>query len=273
VHYPFLCPACSTTNPVEYRDDNFYAYRCWKCAAKNAASLRHEKFEALFDFGSMAFLDGYNREAVANFATSLERFFEFYIRTVCLKRGIDNAIITNTWKIMAKQSERQLGAFVALYLLETGEAPSFLDANRLNISFRNAVVHTGKIPPREETVEYADLIYGLTRQLLQSLHETAGESVGQVLAEQIREHGQRAEEEDREYAAYSFEGMFGLERFAPDAIAAAEDEYAARKGSTDPEVAGAAPEHLKTDLSFEQTLEARRQLLDACCADLRPTAP
>jgi hypothetical protein len=262
VHYPFLCPACSATNPVEFRDDNYYAYRCWRCDAKNAASLRHEKFEALFDFGSMAFLDGYNREAVANFATSLERFFEFYVRTVCLKRGIDDSTMNDTWKIMSKQSERQLGTFASLYLLETQEAPLFLHPDRLNVSFRNSVVHAGKIPTRDETVVYADSVYDLARQLLRSLHETAGGFVGQVLEKQILEHGRRAKDEDREYVAYSFEGMFGLERFAPKAIAAADAEYAARKGSADPEVAEADLEYLKTDLGFEETLRARRHLLE-----------
>jgi hypothetical protein len=112
VEYPFFCPECLTINPVEYRDENFYRFECQGCGKKNPASIRREKFEALFDFGSMAFLDGYHREAVANFATSLERFFEFFTRTVCLKRGIQDEAFEATWKIMAKQQEQRVGSLL-----------------------------------------------------------------------------------------------------------------------------------------------------------------
>jgi hypothetical protein len=263
VEYPFLCPVCSTTNPKEYRDDNFYKYECLNCGKKNAASLRHERFEALFDFGSMAFLDGYNREAVANFVTSLERFFEFYVRTVRLKHRIGDEAFETTWNLMSKQSERQLGAFAVLYLLETGEAPSFLDPNRLKVRFRNEVVHAGKIPTKDETVAYADLVYGLTRRILQSLYDTAGEYVGESLEKQITEHGRRAEAEGLEYVAYRFEGMFGLDRFSPEAISSATEEYEERK--KDPGKAGAVAdfEYLKTDLGFEDALKARRSILES----------
>lgn len=56
--------------------------------------------------------------------------------------------------------------------------------------------------------------------------------------------------------------MFGLERFASEAMAAADAEYAARKASPDPEVAGSDLEYLKIDLGFEETVQARKQLLE-----------
>src|SRR5215204_7577291 len=156
--FPFRCQACNALNPVEYRDDNHYRFNCDRCEQTNVATIRKERFEILFDFGSLAFLDGYYREAVANFAASLERFFEFWIRTIRNKRSVGDDSFEKTWKLMSKQSERQLGAFAVLYLFETGKFPDFLDSNRLMSRFRNDVIHTGKIPTRNDAVKYANLV-------------------------------------------------------------------------------------------------------------------
>ena len=75
--FTFFCQSCAALNPVEYKADNHYKFECTRCGQTTEAIIRKENFELLFDFGSSAFLDGYYREAVENFATTLERFFEF----------------------------------------------------------------------------------------------------------------------------------------------------------------------------------------------------
>jgi hypothetical protein len=45
-------------------------------------------FELLFDFGCSALLDGYTREAVTSFASSLERFEEFTCRFLLARLNV-----------------------------------------------------------------------------------------------------------------------------------------------------------------------------------------
>jgi hypothetical protein len=50
------------------------------------------KFEVLFDLAANAIVDGYYREAIASFAASLERFFEFFVHVACLKQGVEEDV-------------------------------------------------------------------------------------------------------------------------------------------------------------------------------------
>src|SRR5688572_21926828 len=121
-----VCWPCSDTKgkklrayfqDVEIRDDNFYRSTC-PAGHENLVVIQNQKFELLFDFGARALLDGYTREAVASMAAALERFYEFYLKVVCLKHGIADFDFKNSWKFVSAQSERQLGAFLFTYLFE-----------------------------------------------------------------------------------------------------------------------------------------------------------
>ena len=68
---------------VEVNDDNFYRIECQK-GHVTFTYQQQQKFELLFDFGAMALLDGYTREAVASMSAALERFYEFYVLIICL---------------------------------------------------------------------------------------------------------------------------------------------------------------------------------------------
>lgn len=65
-------------------------------------------------------MDGYFRDAVASFSATLVRFFEYYIRVVAAKRDIDKEVFSKSWGAIKNQSERQLGAYIFLYTIETG---------------------------------------------------------------------------------------------------------------------------------------------------------
>src|SRR5690606_23860589 len=107
-----------------------------------------EIFQLLFQVGIHALVDGYPREAVADFTAALERFYEFYFRVVCRIKGINKDAERATWSRVANQSERQLGLFLGSYLAVNGAPGPTL--SRTNVEFRNGVVHKGKIPAREE---------------------------------------------------------------------------------------------------------------------------
>lgn len=64
------------------------------------------EFELLFDVGCSALLDGYPREAVATFATSLERFEEFACRFIFARRNLSFEGVDHWWKEVASSSER-----------------------------------------------------------------------------------------------------------------------------------------------------------------------
>ncbi len=72
---------------IEFRDDGRYEVTCPK-GHKSVTILQQQKFEVLFDIGAYAIVDGYYREAVSSFTSSLERFYEFFVKAVLLNKGI-----------------------------------------------------------------------------------------------------------------------------------------------------------------------------------------
>lgn len=63
-------------------DNGRYVYTCNQGHTRTSV-LQQDRFQLLFQIGIHAIVDGYPREAVADFASSLERFFEFFYRFYC----------------------------------------------------------------------------------------------------------------------------------------------------------------------------------------------
>ncbi|WP_125916828.1 hypothetical protein [Hymenobacter coccineus] len=146
--------------------------------------IQNSQFEVIFESGISSLKDDYFREAVFNFAVALERFYEYGILYVLREQmqdpvtyrwgetGLDN--YQALWATMSKQSERQVGAFYALYLKEFNEAaPVFnkswlikntglvltLNGKSVETSeFRNKVVHQGYIPTKAEAILYGECV-------------------------------------------------------------------------------------------------------------------
>jgi hypothetical protein len=114
----------------------------------------NKKFDLLFESGLNAIKDLYFREAVASLAAALERFYEYSIRLIISDLNPD--LIESTWKNIANQSERQLGAFIFLYTKEFKKAPLSL-SNKM-IEFRNKVIHKGYFPTKLEAIEFSQAI-------------------------------------------------------------------------------------------------------------------
>ena len=147
----------------ELNDNSVYEVRCPK-GHQSYVVLQQQKFELLFDIGACALLDGYHREAVSSFTSSLGRFREFFIRASFLQNGNTLNDIEAVWKQVAKHSERQLGAYVTVYMRECGIVPPLL--NTKNIAFRNDVIHRGKTPERSESVAYGEAVLEAIRPAL-----------------------------------------------------------------------------------------------------------
>ncbi|WP_425145305.1 hypothetical protein [Deinococcus sp.] len=186
------CPHCAHEFQTEYRDSGIHDLSCPHCAKRYVLFIRKHRFEMLFDLGTRALIGGFAREAVANFSAALERCFEFYLRAALLERaagegrGLDTVTreLEATWKLLVSQSERQLGAFAAVYFGRQGRAPDFLTPQSLGSDFRNRVIHRGYLPREEEVEGYAARLFALMNRLLEEL----GDAALQVTVLQEREY-------------------------------------------------------------------------------------
>jgi hypothetical protein len=124
---PISCMKCTEgiTDPSEFEkfikfvpvnDSGVYELECPK-GHKNALLLQQLQHEILFEIGVQALFDGYYREAIASFSSSLERFYELFIKVTARIYEIEDDIERLSWKLIAAQSERQLGAYIYCYLL------------------------------------------------------------------------------------------------------------------------------------------------------------
>lgn len=169
---------------VEFRDDGRYELTC-SSGHTTTTILQEQKFEVLFEIGAYAILDGYYREAVSSFSTSLERFCEFAIRVFLESVSKTDALFQDCWKKVASQSERQLGAFIFLWAHHFNEPPTLLSNSQ--VAFRNDVVHKGKIPTRDEAVKYGDSVLCILRTMLSTLRGRLPEEVRKVTFYHLRD--------------------------------------------------------------------------------------
>lgn len=154
---------------TEITDNGVYIVTCSK-GHNISVVLQNHKFELLFELGLNAIIDGYYRDAVSSLTASLERFYEFYIKILWRKSGKDFSAIEECWKIISNSSERQFGAFIALFVSDNSEMPPFLNPNS-DVAFRNNVIHKGHIPTKEKSIKYAKTIRELIEIPLDKIKE------------------------------------------------------------------------------------------------------
>lgn len=114
------------------------------------------QFELLSEIAVKAIEDGYYRESVASFAAALERLYEFYVEITSSSNDVDLSEFKAAWKHVSRQSERQLGAFVACYLIENRTAPPMLTQKA--VEFRNKVIHQGLIPDKAQAIDFGQAV-------------------------------------------------------------------------------------------------------------------
>jgi len=196
----FNCMQCFQENghplfefhPVELNDAGLYTFTC-NFGHETTTVIQQQKFEVLFDLGALALIDGYPREAITSIASSLERFYEFYIKVICLKHKINIDNFKSSWKHIASQSERQFGAYIFLYLIENknkeplvidNEKPTLENVSKRHTKtwkeFRNAVVHKGYIPSTTETLAYGNIVYSHLNELIKDLKNNCEKFISQA---------------------------------------------------------------------------------------------
>lgn len=161
---------------VSFKEDSCYETKCI-LGHETKLFLHDPKYQILFEIGAHAIIDGYYREAVSSFTASLERFYEYSLRVFLQKDGHQD-LFQQCWKQVSKQSERQLGAFIYLWALNFGKAPDLLSSNQTG--FRNDVIHNGKIPTREEAVNYGNAVLAAVQPMTNRIREQFAKDVNEL---------------------------------------------------------------------------------------------
>ena len=212
---PIVCAQCMQEDVAsarivrlaEFSDGNSYEVECDK-GHKAVVILQEQKFEILFDIGAYAIVDGYYREAVSSFTSSLERFFEFFIHANLKEHKIAAANVMDCWKLVSAQSERQFGAYIFLYALVTHSAPPVLE--RKYIEFRNEVIHKGRIPNREEAIRYGNRVLDIMRAGIATTKQFCPTGFDAMPFENTISGASRAFEEGKKSATASVGTIVGL---------------------------------------------------------------
>ncbi|PSA89361.1 hypothetical protein C6370_20605 [Bacillus atrophaeus] len=164
----FFCLECDipTLIETEISEKLDYVLTCPNGHKRNYV-LHFKPFELLYELGAHALIDGYTREAVTSFAVSVERLYEYCIKIFMIKNGSSREERDRTFKMISKQSERQLGAFYFLYLNEFKKSPEPIKNSMRE--FRNRVTHKGEIPSYKDTLAYAEYIFNYIIKHLRQL--------------------------------------------------------------------------------------------------------
>lgn len=177
---------------LELRDDGAYVWTCPR-GHHEMFALQNLRHEVLFEAGCVALLCGFHREAIASVATALERFYEFAIFVLADHHGVTPETVLTAWKDVAKQSERQLGAFQFLYLV-TFRRGFPQDANsKKMVELRNEVVHKGHIPTRDAALSFAEYAFNVVRMVTNDLEGLDLAAVKRVRDQLLETHSVKLE--------------------------------------------------------------------------------
>ncbi|WP_289102579.1 hypothetical protein [uncultured Fusobacterium sp.] len=168
---------------VKINEDGIYRHICSKGHITYTIT-QSMKFEDLFEIAISALLDEYTREAIASSTAALERFYEFCIKIFLSRNGVSLELIKEVWKLVNSQSERQLGAYYFLYLNALKQKPITLSNN--SISFRNNVIHKGKIPNSQEAFEYLKEVYKCIFDTLKILERVYEKEIQMMIEENLK---------------------------------------------------------------------------------------
>lgn len=168
---------------ADYYDEPVAYIECSR-GHKSAFMLQSQKFEVLLESAANALLEGYTLEAASTLSSAYERFFEFSINVLCSKQEVKDEELIETFKQVSRQSERQLGAFLFLHLLEFGES---YQINKKLVEFRNQVIHKGYIPTPSEVESFGEKVYSEIYQITQKLKTHCENDIRKVVMKSLSE--------------------------------------------------------------------------------------
>ncbi len=167
----FYCWKCPKGTPgrrvtAAFNESGYYSFTCAHGHVHDIVT-GSMLFELLAETAMQAIVDGYYRDAIASFAASYERALQFYIDVVARARATSPATFDATWKLVSSQSERQIGMYAGVYLLENNAVPPLLAQK--HVAFRNRVIHQGYLPSEAEAVLFGQAVVDLLQPLLNAM--------------------------------------------------------------------------------------------------------
>lgn len=145
--------------------------------------MQQMRFEVLFEIGAHAIFDTYYREAISSFASSLERFLEFYIALMCRKHKVKMEDFAEAWRDVSNQSERQLGAFFFIFLLLEGRPAPYIPKKMIEL--RNKVVHKGRIASYEDALLFGNSVLQVVNPILAMVKERDGDLIQDMVFDHL----------------------------------------------------------------------------------------
>ena len=172
---------------VAYYEDRLATIECAR-GHKSAMLLQSQKFEILMESGANALNADFTMEAVASFSAALERFYEFGLKVLAFHQKMQPDIYERMFKVMARQSERQLGAFTATYAAQFGEDHV---PDPAIVKFRNDVIHKGTIPIPSKAAQFCEMVYAEILRLSGLLEAGCSDAIQAVIVADLIQRQQK----------------------------------------------------------------------------------
>lgn len=176
---------------VPYFDDRIAYVKCSR-GHKSAVLVQSQKFEVLLESGANALIAGFTLEAVSSFSAALERFYEFCVEVIAIHRKMPREVYEQMFKTMARQSERQMGAFLALHAVELGVA--YIPDPKIT-EFRNAIIHKGQIPSPDQSHEFCSKVYDEILRLFKMLSKNFSTAIQEQVSHDVKVRWERVSKE------------------------------------------------------------------------------
>lgn len=159
---------------------------------KSAILLQSQKFEVLLESAANALIDGYTLEAASSLSSAYERFFEFAINVFCIRSNISKTLVEKTFKQVSRQSERQIGGFLFLYLVTFGRHYTLNDEIPKT---RNKIIHKGHIPTPDEVISFGELVYGEILAITNLIESELSSEVNEIIMATLQRRSEKIPEE------------------------------------------------------------------------------
>jgi hypothetical protein len=126
--------------------------------------LLDSPFERCFNAGLRNLCDEQFARAISHFSSSLQHFYEFFLRAAAYQGGVDKARFDAAWAILLNRPDQQYEAYVLNYTVVFDCSPTVSpDFHKVS---GNAVFTSGSIPTREEAISSGQAVLNVLRQAI-----------------------------------------------------------------------------------------------------------
>lgn len=196
------CPVCakpgidvySIVSNLQVQNDGFYRFLCMN-GHKVVCVIQDEKFEILFELAINAIYDGYYREAITCFSSSIEAYRKYFIQVILQGHGVEGAELGKAWKEVENLSERQLGAYFFIHTYALKRAPSI--TSKKLVELRNKVIHKGFIPEKEQALAFGEEVRLLMWEGIESIKKDFSLAAKSVLNNKLYPEIENTSEDHR----------------------------------------------------------------------------